>query len=416
MVPVRLLLTLGLMSGLPVLAASHPDWNALRGQIEATLHVSRPLPALEAKVYGKFSPAPGVDADRVSYAAAYELRVPAIVYHPAGATIEQHPALVIVNGHGGDKSSWYAYWAGILYARAGAVVLTYDPIGEYERNSERRSATRAHDAVVEPKEEMGRRLAGLMVTDVMQAVAYLAQRKDVDPKRIAVLGFSMGSFVSSIACAVDTSIHACVLVGGGNLDGPGGRWDTQSAEMCERIPYQSLKTLGDRGAVLLALNAKRGPTLIYNGTADDVVDIVHHGPEFFEDLRKRTIAELGSSKDVFEFGFSQGTGHAPYFLTRPVALWLEEKEKFPGWTKKQIEAMPESRLSDWAAANHLSMAQSQSFLKEQGAVEALGDKIPVVPRDSLHAIPDAVWDADRADYVYETWVNRAREAAKNGGP
>ncbi len=291
--------------------ASHPDWAALRTQIQATLHVSRPLPNLEEKAYGKFSPASGVEADRVSYATAYELRVPSIVYHPAGATLTKHPALVIVNGHGGDKSSWYAYWAGILYARAGAVVLTYDPIGEYERNKERRSETRQHDAVVQPEEEMGRRLQGLMVTDVMQAVNYLANRKDVDSKRIAVLGFSMGSLVSSLSCAVDTDIHACVLVGGGNLDGPGGRWDTKSAEMCERIPYQSLKGLGDRGAVLFALNAKRGPTLVYNGTADDVVDIVHHGPDFFEDLRKRTIAELGSSKDVFDFRIFKRDGTCP---------------------------------------------------------------------------------------------------------
>ena len=404
------------VSGSVVIGASHQDWNELRAQVEATLHVSRALPGLDDKNYGKFSPAPGVDADRVSYATAYGLRVPAIVYRPAGATIEQHPALVIVNGHGGDKSSWYAYWAGILYARAGAVVLTYDPIGEYERNTERRSATRAHDAVIEPKEELGRRLAGLMLTDVMQAVAYLSQRKDVDPKRIAVLGFSMGSFVSSLACAVDTNIHACVLVGGGNLDGPGGRWDTKSAEMCERIAYQSLKSLGDRGAVLFALNAKRGPTLIYNGTADDTVDIVHEGPDFFADLHKRTIAELGTSKDVFDFAFSQGTGHAPYFLTKPVALWLEEKEKFPDWTKKQIEAMPEVRLSDWASTNHLPLAQSPSFLKNEGAVKALDGKIPAVARDSLHAIPDAVWDAERENYVYETWVTRAREAVKNGGP
>ena len=378
--------------------------------------MSHPLPALEEKAYGKFPVAEGVEADRVSYATAYEMRVPAIVYHSAGATITKHPALIVVNGHGGDKSSYYAYWAGILYARAGAVVLTYDPIGEYERNKERRSNTRQHDAVVEPQEEMGRRLQGSMISDVMEAVSYLARRKDVDPKRIAVLGFSMGSLVSSLACAVDTRIHACVLVGGGNLDGPGGRWETKSALMCERIPYRSLIFLGDRGAVLFALNAKRGPTFIYNGTADEVVDIVHHGPDFFEDLRKRTMAELGSSKDVFEFGFSNGTGHAPYFLNKPVALWLEDKLKFPDWTKKQIEAMPEERLGEWASANHLPMAESASFQKSQAGVMVLGNGIPVVPRDSLHAIPEAVWDSERENYIYETWASRAQEAAKNGGP
>ena len=40
------------------------------------------------------------------------------------------PALIVVNGHGGDKFSWYAMYSGLLYARGGAAVLTFDPIGE----------------------------------------------------------------------------------------------------------------------------------------------------------------------------------------------------------------------------------------------------------------------------------------------
>ena len=35
------------------------------------------------------------------------------------------------------------------------------------------------------------------------------------------------------------------------------------------------------------------------------------------DLQKRVAAH------PFEFGFTEGTGHRPYFVTRPVALWLE---------------------------------------------------------------------------------------------
>ena len=391
-------------------AASHPDWKGLRQQVDAILHITSPLPALEFKSYGKFAPAPGVEADRVSYATAYELRVPAIVYHSAGATIEKHPALVIVNGHGGDKSSWYAYYSGILYARAGAIVLTYDPLGEFERNKERRSNTRQHDEVVEPQDDMGRRLSGLMVTDVMQAVRYLAKRPDVDAKHIAVLGYSMGSFVSALSCAVDTDIDACVLTGGGNLDGPGGHWDTASARMCEQIPYHALMPLGDRGATLYALSANRGPELVFNGTADSTVDIVHEGQGFFEDLRKRSIAEAGSSKDAFAFQFSAGTGHAPYFVTKPVALWLQEKLKLPNWKPKQLEAMPETRIGDWAAKNHVAVSSTEA------AISALGSGIPAVSRDDLHAIPDAVWSADQAAYIYETWRERALTAARSDAP
>ncbi|MDQ2949671.1 MAG: prolyl oligopeptidase family serine peptidase, partial [Acidobacteriota bacterium] len=380
-----------------------------------TLHVPQQLPSVEAKFYGKFSPASGVDADRVSYSTDYELRVPAIVYHPAGATITRHPALIVVNGHDEDKSSWDSYWAGILYARAGAVVLTYDAIGEYERNKERRSDTLQHDQTAGSRGEIARRMTGLMITDVMQAVSYLSQRPDVDSKRIAMLGFSMGSFIGSLECALDTRVHACVLAGGGDLDGPGGHWDTTD-KICESIAYQSLMFLGDRGAVIYALNAKRGPTLVYNGSADQVEDIPHHGPDFFKELRERTAAELGNSKDVFDFEIVPGGGHAPYFLTKPVALWLNDKLKFPDWTKKRIEQMPQTRLQDWAAANHLTEANSKFFQQNKGPLMALGDNVPAVPRADLHAIPEAVWDSQQQNYIYETWLERATAAAASGAP
>jgi len=410
-----LLFVLSLSAAVNLFGATHRDWQALRQQIRTTLHIPEPLPSLESKSYDHFTPASGVTVDRVSYATDYGLRVPAIVYHPAGATIAQHPALVVVNGHGGDKSSWYAYWAGILYARAGAVVLTYDPIGEYERNALRESNTLQHDEII-PPEDMARRMGGLMITDVMQAVNYLAERRDVDPKRIGVMGYSMGSFISSIACAIDTRVHVCVLVGGGDLDGPGGYWD-RSRKMCQAIPYQSLKFLGDRGAILYGLNAKRGPTLVVNGSADQVMDIPHHGEDFFADLRKRTIAEVGTSKDVFDYEFAPGGGHRPYFVTKPVALWLEDKLKFPDWTRKQIQAMPETNILDWAAAHNLNPpGSSVTNPNGEGGTLALGTDIPAVPRADLHAIPEAVWDSQRDRYVYETWVDHAKAAISSGAP
>ncbi len=396
-----------------IVSAKSREWDQLRKQICATLHVPQPLPALQDKTYGSFAPVPDVTAERVAYSTAYELRIPAIVYHPAGATITQHPALVIVNGHGGDKSSWYASYAGILYARAGAVVLTYDPIGEYERNSERQSNTSQHDQLLEP-DDMARRMGGLMVTDVMQGVSFLAHRKDVDPKRIAVLGYSMGSFISSLACAVDTAVHACVLVGGGDLDGPDGYWD-RSRKMCQAGPYQALQFLGDRGAVIFALHAKRGPTLIWNGSADEVVDIPHHGEDFFTDLRKRTASEAGGSKNLFEYDFTSDGGHRPYYLSKPVALWLENKLHFPNWTEKQIKAMPEIRISDWAAKNSIP-SKGLANQHHEGGLIALDSNVPAVSRDDLHALPEAVWDVQRDIFVYETWVNRAKTATQTNSP
>jgi hypothetical protein len=199
----------------------------------------------------------------------------------------------------------------------------------------------------------------------------------------------MGSLVSSFACALDTSVRACVLVGGGDLDGAGGYWD-KSAKMCQGIPYQSLSFLGERGPAIYALNAKRGFTLVYNGTADKVVDIPNHGEEFFAKMREQTVAMLGNKKDVFEYEFLPGGGHQPYFLTKPVALWLNEKLKFPNWTKKQIVAMAVTQMPD--------------------GTMALGTDIPAVPREDLRAIPDVIWNAQEDNFVYEAWRDRAKAA------
>ena len=162
-----------------------------------------------------FSPAEGVIAERVSYGTNYGMRVPAIIYRPTHAN-GRLPGLVIVNGHSGDKTSWYAFYAGILYARAGAVVVTYDPVGEDERNSDRKSESNVHDTFV-AGEQMPARMGGQFVTDILQAVSYLAARHDVDPKRIGVAAYSMGSFHAALAGAIEPRIHALVLSGGGNL-------------------------------------------------------------------------------------------------------------------------------------------------------------------------------------------------------
>ena len=206
------------------LAATTPEqeqeWRRL---IRTVLFVPDPLPPLVPETHGRFDPEPGIVAERVTYGTQFGMRVPAIFYRPKSlrGTI---PALVVVNGHGGDKYSWYSFYAGILYARAGAAVLTYDPAGEGERNIGRQSGTRAHDRI-EPPPELAQRLAGLMMTDLMQAVSYLRQRPEVDPGRIAAAGYSLGSFIVSLTGAVDTRLRACIAVGGGNLDGPGEYWD-----------------------------------------------------------------------------------------------------------------------------------------------------------------------------------------------
>ena len=386
----------------------------LRQQIREALFVPDPLPALNAEVHDKFEPLPGVIAERITYNSLYGLKVPAILYLPNPRPEGKIPALVIVNGHGGDKYSWYSYYSGILYAKAGATVLTYDPVGEGERNINRLSGTRAHDVKLDPP-EMGRHMGGLMITDVMQAVSYLSQRPEVDPNRIAAMGYSMGSFVLSIAGAVDTCIHAVVLVGGGNLDDPGGYWDG-SKPMCQGIPYQSLSFLCDRPAALYYLNSEIGPVLIYNGLQDSVVAIPRLGTwKFFDDLYERTVKLRGSSKGLFDYAFTEGS-HRPYFVTKPVAIWLEKQLDFPYLTEESINAMPVTHISEWAISGGADMDPGYSSEFREGGTRALGNGIPVLSREELSVFTKEQWERMKDKLIYESWVKAVRKEVNQNIP
>ena len=223
---------------------------------EALLNLPDPLPPLAPRSHGRFEPAPGVTAERVTYGTQFGMRVPAILYLPRPLPSSKIPAFIIVNGHGGDKYSWYAFYSGILYARAGAAVLTYDPTGEGERNGERKSGTREHDDV-EPPEELARRL-GRVDGDRCHAgrlVSRSASRGRSQAHRGC--GLLNGIVHPRARGRGRYTVARNVLVGGGNLDGPNGYWDNSKA-MCQGTPYRSLQPLGDRPAVIYALHAARG--------------------------------------------------------------------------------------------------------------------------------------------------------------
>jgi len=385
--------------------------ESLRAQVRKTLFVPDPLPALDAVTQRRFEPAPGVKAEAVTYATQFGTRIPAVLYLPSPqpkTAAGRIPALIVVNGHGGDKYSWYSYYTGILYARAGAAVLTYDQAGEGERNAKRESGTRTHDRL-KGDEVLARRLAGLMITDVMQAVSYLASRPEVDASRIGAAGYSLGSFVLALTGAVELRLKACVLVGGGNLDGVDGYWDS-SKPMCQALPYRSLRFLGDRAAVIYTLHACRGPTLIYNGLADSVVAIDKHGEAFFADLRQRTIELHGGAEGVFETGFVPQMSHRPYFVTKPVALWLEQHLDMANWTAECVTAMPTTHIAQWARKYNVPMDKLYATEDREGGTAALGDDVPGFEREDLSVFTPEQWLSHKQELVFGTWVDAARSA------
>ncbi len=384
--------------------------TALRAQIRENFFVPNPLPALEAKTHRTFSPAPGVAAEAVTYATELGQRVPAILYLPDPLPKGgKAPGFVVVCGHGGDKYSWYSYFTGVTFARAGVAVLTYDQAGEGERNTQRASGTREHDQL-KGDEAMARRLCGLMLTDVFQATSYLASRPEVDPSRIGALGYSMGSFVLAIAGAVEPRLTACVLAGGGNLGGPGDYWDSSTKTMCQGQPSQSLAFLGDKGATIYALHAARGPTLIWNGRRDLTIVPPKTYEPFFDDLRARTAQLHGGLSGVFDYGFQDDTGHRPGWLERPAMLWLAQHFGFPNWHEAEIRAMPTTHVLEWVEQNHIPADQTYMVELMEGGTRALSDHVPGYQREDLSVFTPAEWEEHKPGLTFAAWTAAAHAA------
>lgn len=386
-------------------AVSQSQISKWRTEIRNALFIPEPLPALQSKVWSTFSPAPGVMADRVTYRTEFGMLIPAIVYRPSSVS-GKVPGIVVVNGHGADKTSWYSWYTGVLYARAGAVVVTYDPVGEGERNDDHRDATGEHDKIIDVP-GVPQRMGGLMITDVMQAVSYLHSLPQVDPHRIAVLGFSMGSFVSALTGAVDPRIHALLLTGGGDLDGPGGYWDSSHAVMCQAGPWHALSFLGDRPAAIFTLNARRGPTFVMNGTNDTVVAIPEHGPKFFDNLRQRTIAMNGSPKNVFQTWFDPGASHRPAWVLKVAAAWLATNLHFPNWSERKLKSLPVVSIGDWAAATGVPLNHSAMRPDRDAGLEAISAGVPRLTVEQLTVMPLDEWQQRKEEFVYSHWARQA---------
>ena len=90
----------------------------------------------------------------------------------------------------------------------------------------------------------------------------------------------------------------------------------------------------------------------------------HCREELFRTLRQRTIQLHGSCNGVYEHRMVPEASHRPFFVTRQVALWLEQQLDFAHWTKAEIETMPTTHVSRWAQANGVDAEKLIEMLME----------------------------------------------------
>lgn len=216
-------------------------------------------------------------------------------------------------------------------------------------------------------------------------------------------------------------LHAVLLSGGGTFDdaADGGKAYDVGKLPCQAPVWLSLKVLGDefhkRGAVIYALNADRGPMLVENGSEDDVMDIPHRGPEWFDSIRRQAIALHGSDHWMFTTHVDPGKRHRTAWVERPGVTWLNEQLHFALWTPAQIAAMPTTHVSEWIKANHVDISEYYLAENREGGLDALGRGLPGIPRSDLMVLPEADWQRLQDQLLYEAWSAKTAKAEQSAG-
>ena len=120
---------------------------------------------------------------------------------PAQSTEARSPAVILVAGSGPADRDSLTYGIPILGQIAGALADAGFTVVRYDKRGIGQSGGRAEAASLADYAE-----------DVRAAVKMLADRKDVDPKRIAAIGHSEGGLVALIAAAKEKRIAAVGLI------------------------------------------------------------------------------------------------------------------------------------------------------------------------------------------------------------
>lgn len=178
----------------------------------------------------------GAEQDRGSHVAlalsfrgALGDRVPALYLRPKAEG--PHPAVLLLHDHGArfdigkeklvrplaasaSAEAWVQrYYGGAFVGdtlvNAGFGVLAIDALGWGER-SRPGFARDDQQALASHLMQLGHSWAGVIASDDLRSHRWLRERPEVDPGRVAVLGFSMGAFRAWQLAAVEPQVSACV--------------------------------------------------------------------------------------------------------------------------------------------------------------------------------------------------------------
>jgi len=146
--------------------------------------------------------------EKVSLTSPAGTRIPLNIYAPN--TSGPHPAVLFLCGHDPLGKAGHAYQqACAMFAMAGFVVATFDPLGQGERHSYLDSkppiapGTTEHTYAGIPYWFSGTSLARYFLADADAVLNHLMNRTDVDASRIIATGSSGGGMLTTLMMALE---------------------------------------------------------------------------------------------------------------------------------------------------------------------------------------------------------------------
>ncbi len=160
----------------------------------------------------------GYTIEKILYESYPGMMVPALVYTPKSLAAPA-PAMVSIPGHVycEGKASEAAQARSVNLVRRGVIVLAYDYIGTFERNTGANPCAAmpyggGNDHGLRGFSYTGKNPTGLEILDGIRAVDYLYARRDVDRNRLGFTGESGGSNSTYWVSALDERIRLAVPV------------------------------------------------------------------------------------------------------------------------------------------------------------------------------------------------------------
>jgi dienelactone hydrolase len=199
-------------------AEPYPPAADVKTQFLAMLE--RPKVPLDVQAAEPVRTGDGLITERLTFASEKKAsvaveRIPVLVVHPA-AEAGRRPAVLVLHGTGGTKEGQRALLTEL--AKRGFVALAIDARYHGDRVAAGIGSQAYNEAIVrawraKPGETAEHPFYYDTCWDIMRTLDYLETRADVDPKRIGVVGFSMGGIETWLSAADDRIAVAVPAIG-----------------------------------------------------------------------------------------------------------------------------------------------------------------------------------------------------------